>query len=445
MFSNYLRLHNWINNYSWTASSSADAIIATIPVHPQYCNIVGPSPFVVNLTPCAFAGMSCAQWRGSLIYVVQVFCPKGVTGSLRFTHHPQVPGLTPALDPVSIGQCVSTVVAVDGDTTTSIAVPFSSVYPLLDTVDVFQESSFALNTVSAGSLEISVAGALVNLYGLSVDVNINVWMIPGPDFEYFVPKRQPVFDPPSVSIVRQSSTTKTVATGTRDPNMRPDLGHPCAMIDSNLVHARDVFYSPVTSWYDLLTYPIQFDATDLERNIYDLVRANSNVDAAVPVVGGLWEFPFVYMRGNWRIFGAPSNVSLGHLSGNPAAPTFDPYRYSIPNFNSMSGSCVYEIPHGSRFPYTWTDYTNPFNDRFFEFSGSTVINQPVAFSDNMQFFWPKMIQPALYTPPGDVSEKKSLKAFVSKKNLPADSLPGKPSQATELRRAFLRGPETPSE
>jgi hypothetical protein len=397
-FANYLRLHNWVNNYTWSASSSPDGIIATIPIHPQYCNMSGTPPAAVTayVTPLGYAGLSACQWRGSLTYVIQVFCPKGVTGSLRFTHHPQVPGATPAPDPPSVGQCLSTVIAVDGDTTTSVAVPYTSIYPLLDTVDYFTEANFASATTSAGSLEISVAGPLVNLYGIAVDVNINIWMIPGPDFVYYIPKRQPLYDVPVIS--RQSATSKTQATGVIDPNTRPDKGNPSAMTISNLVTARDVFYSPITSWYDLLTYPLQFETADFERNIYDVFRANSNKDFSTRIVGGLWQFPFQYFRGNFRMFGNYTNISLGHLSGDPQNPTVRGYGYSIPNFVSIPYS-YWEVPFASRFPFTPTDYTNPLDDRFLEFTNSVALGTSAncALSDNMQFFWPTFIDPIVYT------------------------------------------------
>lgn len=259
---------------------------------------------------------SCAAWRGSIRYHIQVTCSQMHVGRLRVSYIP-LNNLN-ALPSNAYASGASFIMDIQQQTTMSFTMPYISHLPWQATA--YRDSGGTVQIPNTGYIRISVLNELNHPTVPVPGVFINVWTSAGPDFQLGRPTGNYLRmnwttssnDPePPEEFVAQGLTREMIrampapplipATGSREEHIcMPDEVH----------HIKDLIMRP--SWIGSTIAIAPADIQGLARidPFAPMVR-DTGILFGIPDFLSYFRVIFRYSRGSHRVLNLPMNNSLG--------------------------------------------------------------------------------------------------------------------------------------
>lgn len=378
----------WLASYSWTPASEVGAPIATIPVSPAWrsTTIVSATTRAYSYTACGFMAANFDQWRGDMLFDIDVVASKFHSGRLRVYWVPS--GGVPAASALPLTN-YTVIIDVSTQKRVRVRVPYFGPMPYRN---VSFDTSTALPISFNGSLVIAPETKLV-APGTVDDVQVMVFIAGASNLQFAVPTtkhilKHAVSKNRYVSIALAPQEEESAATvvepqggpleGGGDEIVEVSLGPPGAIVDvapvyhgenvSNLrqLLKRSVLYFSGTRDADVAWGQIGL-AFRLGQYPYPgnwvTPPGGANSTKWTPLA---WNgLGFLGLRGShrWRIGVEGQRGPLpGHVSRVYTASGFEPKNrpfYGFANWTSAGGEPLYSA--------SWTGDTESSRESLLEF------------------------------------------------------------------------------
>lgn len=180
-------ISTYISTSNWTTSNNTGDVLMTIPINPMLSVVGGTvvgteiSYQPVEMTALGFASKPFTQWKGSICYCFQIIASKYHRGRLRFTY---VPNGSTFSDTYNTG--FTEIIDISNDKEIALQIGYQSASPWTTVGEPWTLGDSIDGSFYNGSLVVSVVNELAAPI-TTADVDINVWIKGGDDFEVAVP------------------------------------------------------------------------------------------------------------------------------------------------------------------------------------------------------------------------------------------------------------------
>ncbi len=181
---------SWLTSFNWAIGTAAETLLWNTRVNPVSWNEDGLVPNGIHLPACAVAALPFDYWTGTMKYRFQIVCSSFHKGRLKIVFDPNFMASneynTNYLEIIDIADKTDFTISVAPSQQISI---MSHKTPGVDSVtEVFSTTPYAFNDVGNGVLAVYVVNELTTPNStVNNDIEVNVFISAGDDFEVFVP------------------------------------------------------------------------------------------------------------------------------------------------------------------------------------------------------------------------------------------------------------------
>lgn len=316
---------SYLTTFNWSLNNNAEDMLWNIRLSPVMWSERG-SPTEYHFPACAIAALPFKYWTGTLKYRFQIVCSKFHKGRLKFVWDPEFFGTTGEynvnyMEVVDIGDTTDVTIQISNGQEYSL---LTHLNPGFDSgTEVYSGTPYTYKNAGNGVLGVFVVNSLTTPQSTVInDVEVNVFVSAGDDFEVFVPDDQ-----------YQKFVYKAQSGEANTPDPAGDSPDPMGPGYQNAPMLNRVFtgeaimslrqllrrYMLHTAYDPSGDQTSQFRTSHIEHGMFPFLRGN--VDGAIHErVAGATVAPYNF-----------SNTLLLHLVGNCFAGWRGSMRYKIQN------------------------------------------------------------------------------------------------------------------
>ncbi|APG77927.1 hypothetical protein [Beihai picorna-like virus 96] len=177
-----------VNRFVWTNQEVNRQVLCSIPVTPTLSyRLSGHVSKCAITTPLGYISQCFSYWRGSLQFRLDVICTALHAGALLVTFHPGCNFVQS--EKIRLTEVSSFSFVLSERTSLEFTVPYVASTPYLKVGNIFDDRSFTDETC-VGTVNISVMNKLIGPSTVSSNVDVNIIISGGDDFEFALPTLQ---------------------------------------------------------------------------------------------------------------------------------------------------------------------------------------------------------------------------------------------------------------
>jgi hypothetical protein len=183
-FQEYLSMPSLVRSVAIDTTQATDNVFLSVPICPQYApSTVYGSAHYITCGPMQWLSNKFKFWRGSMKYRLMIWCPTGVTASIRVTHQPEAFGSGAAtfIPSADAGDLISEVVYVTKDMIHEISIPYQGHTPMKACIFNPCLNFGYTNLTTCGTLSISLITKVVNSFNVAANVQVDIYAMSDPD------------------------------------------------------------------------------------------------------------------------------------------------------------------------------------------------------------------------------------------------------------------------
>jgi len=198
-------IESWLSRLTWTKSFVPGFDLFDFNLEggtsPMYVSpaayfsrnvLTGFNAYGMTMPGCI--GLMYSRWRGSLVYTIEVVCTRFHQGQLYVAYQP-FDGATTTRPTLSQARnCIGATIDLKITNRTTLTVPYNALYDYLSLPDT-PLVSLASPAYSMGNLMIYVQNPLTGPDTVADNIEVNVWIKVGDDFEFISPQNPKVVIP----------------------------------------------------------------------------------------------------------------------------------------------------------------------------------------------------------------------------------------------------------
>lgn len=181
---------SYLTTFSWTVGSSPETLLWNTRVTPVTWAETGLTPNAYLFPPCCMAALPFKYWTGTMKFRFQIVCSAFHKGRLRFVYDPN------HIDTVEYNTNYMKIVDIATEQDFTMEIGNGQEFTLLDhanpgadsVTEVYSTTNYTANAPGNGTLAVYIMNELtVPNSTINNDIEINVFVSAGDDFEVFIP------------------------------------------------------------------------------------------------------------------------------------------------------------------------------------------------------------------------------------------------------------------